>query len=89
MILGRLKTVWFKVRLRFDKWIDIKCCGTMGMVVLKVPSEDFDQRNNNAQNVYVQMRHGGLVVGSIILELLPEFLHLEDQRFSYIVHRIR
>ena len=33
------------------------------------------------------MEHGGLLFGSIILELLPEFLHLKEHCFGLIGNR--
>ena len=74
MIIGRLEMVGFKVSLIFDIWTDIQVCGRMGLVILKVPSEDLERNSNCTQKVFDWMRHGGLVVGSSILEFLTEFL---------------
>ena len=49
----------------------------MVLAVLKVPGEDIERNSNHKQKVFSQMRHGGLVVGSSIIELYPELLHME------------
>ena len=45
-------------------------------MVMKVPDNDIDRGGNNAKKEFSQVRHGGLIFGRIILEILPEFLQL-------------
>ena len=84
MIVGRMKMMGFKGILIFDIWIEIQGCGRMELVVLKFPSKDLSWISNLLHNLFSCMRHGGLVFGSNILELLPEFFHMEYHCFGFI-----
>ena len=74
MILGCLKTVDFKSSLTFDICIDIQVCGSMVLVVLKVTVEYIERIGKSMKKVCYLTRHSSLVVGSSILEFLPELL---------------
>ena len=60
----------------------------MGLVVLKVTSAKLGGRSNCMQKIFSRMRHGGLVVGSIIVEFLPEFHQMEEHCFGFIINII-
>ena len=87
MILGNLETVGFKGSLRFEIFIEIQGCGSMGRVFLKVPSEYLEWSINQKHKVFYWTRHGDFVVGSSIFDFLSGFLNLEEQYFVFIVHR--
>ena len=87
VIIDHLKTVGFKVSLIFEIFIEIQFFGMMGLIVLNVSGGYLDRSINFAQQVFSWMRHGGLVVGSSILEFLTELLHLEDHCFGFTGHR--
>ena len=46
------------------------------MVALKIPGDDLERGGNRAQKEFSQVRHCGLIVGSSILEFMPELLYL-------------
>ena len=86
MVIGRLKTVGYKVGLRFETWIKIQGCGRIQLVVLKVPGEYLDNISNFTQKIFDLMRHGGLVLGRRIIEFLPELLHIEEKCLGFVGH---
>ena len=86
--LGRLKTVGFKGSLSIEIWVEIQGCVRMRLVILNLPGEDLEHSSNHTQKVFSRMKHVSLVVGNIILEFLPEFLHLEEHCFGFMGHRI-
>ena len=77
----------FNGSLSFEIWVDIQGCGRMGLVVLKVYSEDIEWSGNLKKNLFVWMRHGGFVVGISIVELLFEILQLEENGFGFKGYR--
>ena len=87
MIIVHLKTVGFKGSFNFETWIEIQGCGRMRLVVLKVPGEDLEWSSNCMQKVFYWMRHGVFLLGSSIVELIFEFLHMEEHFFGSIVYR--
>ena len=70
--------IWIKM---IQRW------GRKGRVVLKVPGEVIDQRSNHAEKLFYRMVHGGLVVGRINLEFLPELRQMEEHCFRFMGHR--
>ena len=69
-----LKTVSFGGSFSIEVWIDIHGCGRMGLMTLNVTSDDLVRGGNHRQKEFSRVRHGSLIVGSGILEFLPEFL---------------
>ena len=57
-------------------------------MVLKMSCEKLEQSGNCVQKLFTRMRHIGLLVGISILELLSDFLHLEEHCFVLIGNSI-
>ena len=63
---------------------ETQLCGSMLLVVLKVPDEGLEWSSNCMQKIFSWMGHGVLVVGRIIIEFQLEFLHLKYHCFRFI-----
>ena len=79
--------VGFKDSLSFGMWIDIQGYVRMRLVVQKVSYEDLEWSGNLKLKVFYWMRHGVFLLGSSIVELIFEFLHMEEHFFGSIVYR--
>ena len=71
-----MKRVRFGGSFSIEVWIEIHGYRRMGMVVLKIPGDDLERGGNRAQKEFSRVRHCGLIVGSSILEFMPELLYL-------------
>ena len=88
---GTMSVIWFLVNfngsLRFESWVDINGHGGVGIMVLKVVSENLERNVDREKKGFFRMRNGCFVGSIIVDKLLIEEFHLKNHSLGFIGDR--